>query len=136
MNSPFYAGFDEASDENPVSEKWVVAYAKSNNLKKVYYRQFFAEGFYEAYDRIMTFSEKTDYKIMWYKEKRKCGRFFDGKEISNLESICTYCNSIFNNIEPIKCNFDKHQDCKSEFCSFKCRKEHLLYLHINRKREI
>ena len=134
MNNPHYSGFDEASDENPVSEKWIIAYVKANNMKKVYYRQFFVEGFYEAYDRTMTFIEKTGYKIMWYKEKRKCGSFFEGQEIPNLESICTYCNSIFNNIEPIKCNFEKQCDCKSEFCSFGCRKEHLLYFHINRGR--
>ena len=70
--------------ENPLEEKWIVSFIKSDNLNKIYYRQFYAAGFYEAYDRVMTFMEKTNYKILWYKEKRKCGLYFKKKEILHL----------------------------------------------------
>jgi len=118
--------------EDPLEEKWIVSFIKSNNLNKTYYRQFCAAGFYEAYDRVMTFMEKTNYKILWYKEKRKCDQYFKKKEILSLEYICTFCNRKYNNIEPIKCNFGNNVVCTSEFCSFNCRQEHLYYVHIKK----
>lgn len=119
--------------DNPIVEKWIVSYIKLDNLKKIYYRQFFAAGFYEAYDRVMTFVEKTNCKILWYKEKRKCGGYFANKEIPYLEFVCTFCNNKFNDIEPIKCSFENNSHCKSEFCSLHCRQEHFYFMHVKRK---
>ncbi len=117
----------------PIEEKWIIAFFKSFN-GRIHYRQFFAAGFYEAYDRVMTFSEKTNYQILWYKEKRKCGSYFDKISIPFLENVCTFCNGEFNNIEPIKCNFEKNIfKCKSEFCSLKCKQDHFYHIHIKRK---
>lgn len=122
---------DSIPNENLPEEKWIVALVKNDNFEKIYYRQFFATGFYEAYDRIMTFSEKTGFKILWYKEKWKCD-YIDDKLI-NLESFCTFCNKKFNNIEPIMCNFEETLfSCRSSFCSFDCRREHIYYLHIHK----
>lgn len=118
--------------ENQVEEKWIVAFIRSDALRKIYYRQFYAMGFYEAYDRVMTFMEKTNYQILWYKEKRNCGIYFTKKEIPFLEFVCTFCNNKFNNIEPIKCNFKNKSICTSEFCSFDCRQEHFYHIHIKR----
>ncbi|MBA3976628.1 MAG: hypothetical protein H0X50_00335 [Nitrosopumilus sp.] len=136
MDEDNYYNFDNDPKENdsvnPVEEKWIISFIKVDNLRKVYYRQFFAAGFYEAYDRVMTFVEKTNCKILWYKEKRKCGLYFANKEIPYLEFVCTFCNNRFNNIEPIKCNFENNNHCKSEFCSLYCRQEHLYYMHIKR----
>jgi hypothetical protein len=131
-----YSNFDDVSKkdelENPVEEKWIVAFIQPNTLRKIYYRQFYAMGFYEAYDRVMTFMEKTNYQILWYKEKRNCGIYFTKKEIPFLEFVCTFCNNKFNNVEPIKCNFENKNTCTSEFCSFNCRQEHFYYVHIKR----
>ncbi len=136
MDEDNYYNFDNDPKENdlvnPVEEKWIISFIKVDNLRKVYYRQFFAAGFYEAYDRVMTFVEKTNCKILWYKEKRKCGLYFANKEIPYLEFVCTFCNNRFNNIEPIKCNFENNNHCKSEFCSLYCRQEHFYYMHIKR----
>ncbi len=118
----------------PMEEKWIVAYIKSEALKNINYRQFYAAGFYEAYDRVMTFIEKTGYRILWYKEKRKCGLYFTRKEIPYLEFVCTFCNHKFNDIEPIKCGFENKSICISEFCSLNCRQEHFYYVHIKRNR--
>ncbi len=136
MDEDNYYNFDNDPKENdlvnPVEEKWIISFIKVDNLRKVYYRQFFAAGFYEAYDRVMTFVEKTNCKILWYKEKRKCGLYFANKEIPYLEFVCIFCNNRFNNIEPIKCNFENNNHCKSEFCSLYCRQEHFYYMHIKR----
>ena len=118
----------------PIEEKWIVAYIRSDALKNIIYRQFYAAGFYEAYDRVMTFTEKTGYRILWYKEKRKCGLYFARKEIPFLEFVCTFCNNEFNDIEPIKCGFENKNICISEFCSLNCKQEHFYYVHIKRDR--
>ncbi len=136
MDEDNYYNFDKDPKENdlvnPVEEKWIISFIKVDNLRKIHYRQFFAAGFYEAYDRVMTFVEKTNCKILWYKEKRKCGLYFANKEIPYLEFVCTFCNNRFNNTEPIKCNFENNNHCKSEFCSLYCRQEHFYYMHIKR----
>lgn len=122
---------DHESDHQPTVEYWVVAFLKSHSKTRTYYRQFMAAGFYEAFDIAMTFSEKTSCQILWYKEKRKCDSKFTELGIPLLENFCTFCNNEFNNIEPIKCNYEKNKSsCKSEFCSLDCRQEHIYYRHV------
>ena len=73
MKEDSHHNFDNVSKEdgfeNPVGEKWIVSFIKMDNLKKIYYRQFFVAGFYEAYYRVITFLEKTYYKIYCIIEK-------------------------------------------------------------------
>ncbi len=124
---------DTIESGHPIEEKWIIAFFKSLT-GRIYYRQFFAAGFYEAYDRVVTFSEKTNYQILWYKEKRKCELYFDRINVPFLEYVCTFCNGEFNNMEPIRCNFEKNIfKCKSEFCSLKCKQEHFYHVHIKRR---
>ncbi|HKR72892.1 MAG TPA: hypothetical protein VJR94_02145 [Candidatus Nitrosocosmicus sp.] len=127
-------GNEGESEDQPLLEYWIVAFQKAGNERKYVYRQFLAEGYYEAYDIVMTFAEKTSYRILWFKEKRNSGIEFREKLLSNLEFICTFCNKKFNNIEPIKCNYRTNGDmrCKSEFCSLICKEEHFYFMHIRR----
>jgi hypothetical protein len=119
------------SDSDPTMEYWVIAFFKSHSKNKTYYRQFMAAGFYEAFDIAMSYSEKTSYQILWYKEKRKCDPTFTALGIPLLESFCTFCNKEFNDIEPIKCNYEKNDSsCKSEFCSIECMQEHFYFKHV------
>ncbi|VFJ15087.1 hypothetical protein [Candidatus Nitrosocosmicus franklandus] len=125
------------SDDQPLVEYWVIAFIKPRRDKRYFtYRQFLAKGYYEAFDIVMTFAEKTSNEILWFKEKRNCGKEFQGKVIPNLESICTFCNKEFNYNEPIKCNFKGRSStmCSSEFCSLKCKEEHFYFKHVRQGR--
>lgn len=107
-------------------EKWIVSFSdsKKDNIK-TYHREFFAQGFYEAYDIVMTYAEKQNLDIRWFKEKRNC-RTLSNYRITKLESFCTYCNKRFNHVDPIPC---KHLNCYSIFCSRECMSDHLTLLH-------
>jgi hypothetical protein len=124
--------FEGELDIDPIVEYWVVAFFKSKSKNKLSYRQFLAAGYYEAYDRVMTFAEKTGYHILWFKEKRNCGIEFMGRVLPGLENLCTFCNKEFNNTEPIKCNFRGTMDvqCRAEFCSLHCKEEHFYFRHV------
>ena len=116
------------------SEKWLVSFKKHNrnNLPpKIIIRQFYAQGYFEAYDIVRTFSEKLDLEIIWFKEKRKASDNFLNKTFSILESVCVYCNGIFNTNEPIPC---LQQDCIHLFCSKKCMNNHFKLKHVNNNR--
>jgi len=108
-------------------EKWIVSFSDSrkNNIK-ISYREFFAQGFYEAYDIAMTFAEKQNVDVKWFKEKRNCGGSISNYKITKLESFCTYCNRKFNHVDPIPCN---HVNCYSIFCSRECLDDHVMLLH-------
>ncbi|HEY9398368.1 MAG TPA: hypothetical protein VIP29_00565 [Nitrososphaeraceae archaeon] len=108
-------------------EKWIVSFSDSrkNNIK-ISYREFFAQGFYEAYDIVMTYAEKQNVDVRWFKEKRNCGSTFSNYKITKLESLCTYCNKKFNHEDLIPCY---HAYCHSIFCSRECMNDHLLLLH-------
>jgi hypothetical protein len=122
---------DHVSDYEPIVEYWVMAFFKSHSKNRIYYRQFTAAGFYEAFDIVMTFSEKTSCQILWYKEKRKCDSKFKEVGIPLLENICTFCNKEFNDIEPLKCNYEKNNfSCRSEFCSLDCKQDHFYFNHV------
>ena len=108
-------------------EKWIVSFSDSrkNNIK-ISYREFFAQGFYEAYDIVMTFAEKQNVDVRWFKEKRNCGGSISNYKITKLESFCTYCNRKFNHVDPMPCN---HANCHSIFCSRECLDDHLMLPH-------
>lgn len=112
------------------SEKWLVSFKNDNNRSsvnpRVLIRQFYAQGYYEAYDTIRTYAEKLALEIIWFKEKRNCSHYFISKTFPQLESICVYCNRIFNDMEPIPC---LQENCKHIFCSMNCLDNHIRLIH-------
>jgi len=108
-------------------EKWLVSFSvfRGNNIK-ISLREFLAQGYYEAYDIVMTYAEKQNLDVRWFKEKRNCGSAFSNRDITKLESFCTYCNMKFNHADPIPC---KHINCHSIFCSRQCLNYHVKLLH-------
>ena len=65
-------------EENVVPyEKWIVSFSNSRKGPvRTSFREFFAQGFYEAYDIVMSYAEKQNVDIRWFKEKRNCGAKF------------------------------------------------------------
>jgi len=115
------------------SEKWLVSFKNNNNTNsvnpRVLIRQFYAQGYYEAYDIIRTYAEKLALEIIWFKEKRNCSYYFVSKKFPQLESICVYCNRIFNEMEPIPC---LQENCKHIFCSMNCLDNHIRLIHSHK----
>jgi hypothetical protein len=114
------------------SEKWLVSFKNHHNSRaslfpRIIIRQFYAQGYYEAYDMIRSYAEKLSLEIMWFKEKRNCSNLFISKTFPLLESICIYCNRIFNDLEPIPCLKD---DCIHMFCSTYCLEKHIIFKHL------
>ena len=120
-------------DEILLPEKWLVAFKNPNSKKNpessTFVRQFYAPGFYEAYDIVATYAEKLKLDILWFKEKRNCGYAYINKNYLQLESFCTYCNNKFNHIDPIPCI---KGDCQAEFCSKECMADHYKIRHRTR----
>jgi len=119
------------NEENVVPyEKWIVSFTNSRKgFVGTSFREFFAQGFYEAYDIAMSYAEKQNVEIRWFKEKRNCGPSFSNQVFIKLESFCTYCNKRYNHHEPIPCNYEK---CQSTFCSRDCCNEHRFLVHNNK----
>lgn len=117
------------------SEKWLVSFKNHNNKEsttpQILIRQFYAQGYFEAYDIVRTFSEKLDLEIMWFKEKRICSSLFINKTFALLESICIYCNRKFNSNEPIPCI---NEECIHTFCCINCMKKHYRLKHRDNKK--
>ena len=118
-----------ASDDDVPAEKWLVAYRNPESKKhpggSVFIRQFYAAGYYEAYDTVLTYAENMNMEVMWFREKRSCEPFLNC-DFPELESLCTYCNKKFNELEPLPC---RHEGCKAEFCSRECMANHLALRH-------
>ncbi len=117
-----------AGDDLP-AEKWLVAYRNPESRKHpagaVFVRQFYAPGYYEAYDTVLTHAEKMKLEVLWFREKRSCEPFLN-RDFPGLEAICTYCNKQFNHIEPVPCS---HDSCNLEFCSRECMALHSSMRH-------
>ena len=113
------------------SEKWLVRFRNHNSSwsqhGSVFVRQFRAPGFYEAYDTVMTYAEKSNLDILWFKEKRNCGDEYVNSNFLELESFCTYCNKKFNHLEPLPCI---NENCTAEFCSKECAENHYAMRHL------
>lgn len=77
-------------------EKWLAAFRNGSNSEILeeheFLRQFHATGFYEAYDIVASFAEKSQVEILWFLEKRECGHPYVNSNYPELESLCTYCN--------------------------------------------
>lgn len=117
-------------DEILLSEKWLVAFIDHNSKKNirpfVFVRQFYAPGYYEAYDTVMTYAEKSQISILWFKQKHNCGYPYLNRNYPMLESFCIYCNKKFNHIDPIPCI---NENCHAEFCSNTCMADHYKIRH-------
>ncbi len=113
-----------ASDDEIPAEKWLVAYRNPDSKKhpdgSIFMRQFYAPGYYEAYDIVLTYAEKMNLEVLWFREKRSCEQFLN-RDFLELESVCTYCNKKFNHVEPIPCI---DNGCSAEFCSRECMIDH------------
>jgi hypothetical protein len=118
-----------ASDEDLLEEKWLVAYRNPASKKhpggSIFIRQFYAPGFYEAYDTVLTHAENMSLEVLWFREKHSCEDFIN-YEFPQLESLCTYCNKKFNDFEPLPCVYEH---CKAELCSRNCLADHLAMRH-------
>ena len=116
------------------SEKWLVSFNNHNTTRSIVpkpiIRQFYAQEYYEAYDIIRSYAEKLDLEIIWFKEKRNCSHLLSSKKFPQLESICVYCNRIFNEFDPIPC---LQEDCTHIFCSRKCLESHIILRHRSTK---
>jgi hypothetical protein len=118
-----------ASDDDLPAEKWVVAYRNPASKKhpggSVFLRQFYAPGFYEAYDTVLTHAESMNLELLWFREKRSCADFINCN-FPELDWLCIYCNKKFNDKEPLPCVYEA---CKAELCSKKCLSDHLAVRH-------
>ena len=113
------------------SEKWLVRFINPKSRKtrqeSAFVRQFRAPGFYEAYDMVMTYAEKSNLDILWFKEKRRCGDDYMNRNFLELESYCTYCNKQFDHLDPLPC---ATENCSAEFCSKECALNHHFMRHL------
>jgi hypothetical protein len=117
----------ENEDEILLDEKWLVAFQSTKIASgKVILRQFWAPGFYEAYDTVMTYAEKLGLNILWFKEKRRCGYPYVNFNYSQLESFCTYCNRRCSSTDLVPCTSEK---CEAQFCSKECYLDHFKIRH-------
>jgi hypothetical protein len=120
-------------DEIVLSEKWLVAFRSNSRRypeRYIFIRQFYAPGFFEAYDKSLTYAEKLKLSILWLKEKRRCGYNYSNSNHPLLESFCTYCNRKFNDVDPVPC---LNVDCGSNFCSKQCMMDHNKMRHKIKK---
>ena len=117
-----------SGDELP-AEKWLVAYRNPASRKhhggSVLLRQFYACGYYEAYDTVLTHAERMNLEVLWFREKRSCEHFLN-RNFPELETTCIYCNRKFNHAEPVPCS---HVGCNAEFCSKECMLGHNAMRH-------
>jgi hypothetical protein len=118
-------------DELPL-EKWLVAYRSPSSKRgpegAKFVRQFFAPGFYEAYDIVLSHAEKMNLEVLWFREKRNCGHYMN-RNYPELEGLCTWCNRKFGQ-EPVPC---MHGGCELVFCSRDCMNEHSYHKHTHNK---
>ena len=118
----------ENEDEILLDEKWLVAFqsTKIDSGKVIFLRQFWAPGFYEAYDTVMTYAEKLGLNILWFKEKRRCGHPYINFNYLQLESFCTYCNRRCGSTDLLPCT---NEECEAQFCSKECYLDHFKIRH-------
>jgi hypothetical protein len=109
------------------AEKWLVAFRNPSGRGpegSTFVRQFYAPGYYEAFDRVLTHAEIMNLEVLWFREKRNCGPYMN-RNYPGLESRCTYCNRKFSH-EPIPC---LSEGCELEFCTKECVTSHMACKH-------
>jgi hypothetical protein len=112
------------------SERWLVAFKCDSGTKyfekTIFIRQFYAPGFYEAYDTAATFAERFQIEVLWFQEKRDCGTPYTNYSYPELESLCTYCNNLFSHQDTIPCLDPK---CSATLCTRNCLQDHVAFKH-------
>ena len=113
---------DESNEDHLVIyEKWVVALQNNPENRKFSLKEFYSQGYYEAYDIVMTYAERTHATVLWFKEKRGVGYPECNVNFPKLEFVCTYCNREFADPDPIPCT---NETCLLYFCSKYCLQQH------------
>jgi hypothetical protein len=126
------AGNEIAFRESEIfpSEKWLVAFKCGSSTKSfekiTFIRQFYAPGFYEAYDTAATYAEKFQVEVLWFQEKRNCGTPYTNYSYPELESLCTYCNNLVSHQDTIPCSDSK---CSATLCTRNCLQDHVAFKH-------
>lgn len=112
------------------SEKWLVAFKSDSGTKSfertLFIRQFYAPGFYEAYDTAATYAERFQVEVLWFQEKRNCGTPYTTNSYPELESLCTYCNNCFSHQDTIPC---PAPECSATLCTKNCLHDHVAFKH-------
>jgi hypothetical protein len=114
-------------EDELISTKWVVALKYNPADRRFFLKEFYSQGYYEAYDTVMTYAERRHATILWFKEKRAVGYPESNVNFSKLEFVCTYCNREFTEPDPIPCT---EEECALCFCSRYCLQQHLLLRRI------
>ncbi|RMF30620.1 MAG: hypothetical protein D6752_03735 [Candidatus Nitrosothermus koennekii] len=112
------------------NELWIVCFIKG---KKKTVRKFWAAGYYNAFDKVLSYAERRGLDILWFKEKRYCYEMDYNTMLENaeeLEAFCIYCNAIFKEEHAILCD-----RCKAVLCSKQCYNAHKAFKHKNYPRE-
>ena len=120
---------DVESDEIPF-QKWIVMlkdYKNNQKDPKIFIRQFMAQGYYDAYDMVRSYAERSNQEILWFKEKRVCPEYYL-TSFPWLEYSCRYCNARISDKDPLTCNIN---GCTAILCSKNCIRNHMLMRHKN-----
>ena len=109
--------------------KWLLAFRNRNvdgTGGIVSIREFRCGGYYEAFERVMCYADKTGAEILWFKEKRECNEPLNFSTQLPLGCFCTYCNTEHNTQETVPC---KVPNCNAAFCSRECYGLHMKLKH-------
>jgi hypothetical protein len=111
--------------------KWLVAFRNRNSrgsTGSISIREFQCGGYYDAFERVQGYAEKTNTEVLWFEEKRSCCEPLSYSIQLPLGCFCTYCNIEHNTEDSIPCQ-DPH--CNSILCSRKCYEHHVELKHTN-----
>jgi hypothetical protein len=108
--------------------KWLVAFRDRHCPTGIIsIREFHCGGYYDAFERVQGYAEKTNTEVLWFREKSACDEPLTYSLQLPLGSFCTYCNVEHNTEGSISC---REQHCSSILCSRKCYEHHLRMKHI------
>lgn len=110
--------------------KWLVAFRDRNShcpTGIISIREFQCGGYYDAFERVQGYAEKTNTEVLWFREKRVCDEPLTYSIQLPLGSFCTYCNVEHNTEDSIPC---QELHCNSILCSRNCYEHHVRMKHI------
>ena len=110
--------------------KWLVAFRNRNSCGSdgiICNREFQCGGYYDAFERVQGYAEKTNTEVLWVKEKSTCDEPLAYSNQLPLECFCTYCNVEHNTEDSIPC---QELHCNSILCSRRCFEYHLQLKHM------
>ena len=111
--------------------KWLVAFRNRNSRRFtgiISIREFQCGGYYDAFERVQAYAEKTNSEVLCFKEKKACDEPFTYSIQLPLGWFCTYCNVEHNTEDSIPC---QEIHCNSILCSRKCYENHVELKHMN-----